>query len=269
VGVALRSVPRNAPCPCGSGKKHKLCCGTTRDEERALARAAEAVAAAAELPTLFPLVRPDCKKFDAWAEPVLRRGLDESTPPTVVREGIDALTRGERHRIARWLPDSMPFAWEKLSRDLDEESLCVAVLAGAVTAGLSERLGVDCDLVELLDEGGSTDPVDALALVVDPCDLWNPLELQRADAALSSLDDELDDEAWEAARAAVLAAEVERLASKHHRSRLVRLVGYVEAQLPWPEFPHASNVVADACERFRRDRAVRPQLAVCLLGDLL
>jgi hypothetical protein len=269
VGVALRSVPRNAPCPCGSGRKHKLCCGTTRDEEWALTRAAEAVAAAAELPTLFPLARPDCKKFDAWAEPVLRRGFDESTPPTVIPEGVDALTRGERQRIARWLPESMPFAWEKLSREADGEALCVAVLAGAVTAGLSERLGVERDLLELLDENGDADPLNALALALEPCDLWNPLELQRAEAALSSLDDELDDEAWEAASAAVLGAEVERLASKRHRLRLVRLVGYVEAQLPSPEFPHASRLLAEACGQFRRDRKVRSQLAVYLLNDLL
>jgi hypothetical protein len=187
----------------------------------------------------------------------------------VIREGIDALTRGEQNRIARWLPDSMPLAWEKLSREADGEALCVAVLAGAVTVGLSERLGVDPDLVELLDEGGDADPADALALIVDPCDLWSPIELQLADAAVSSLDDELDDEAWEAAHTAVLVEQVARLASKRHRSRLVRLVGYVEAQLPWPEFPRASRRLAEACERFRRDRTVRSQLAVYLLGDLL
>ncbi|MGH3839770.1 MAG: SEC-C metal-binding domain-containing protein, partial [Pseudonocardiaceae bacterium] len=28
--MAAPAGPRNRPCPCGSGRKHKLCCVTTR-----------------------------------------------------------------------------------------------------------------------------------------------------------------------------------------------------------------------------------------------
>jgi transposase len=109
--------------------------------------------------------------------------------------------------------------------------------------------------------------VDVLALVVEPCDLWSPIDAQVAAEALLSPD--LDDQEWEETYEAKLAAQVALLSTKRHRSRLARLVGYVEAQLPWPAFPVASRIVADACGCFRRDRALRAHLSAFLLVDVL
>jgi len=55
--VASVSVPRNAPCPCGSGLKYKKCHGLTRDQERALVTRLEALTDARELPRMFPSLR--------------------------------------------------------------------------------------------------------------------------------------------------------------------------------------------------------------------
>src|SRR5207244_442809 len=49
-----RPTPRNAPCPCGSGRKHKRCCGLTREQERQRARTIEVALEIASLPYWFP-----------------------------------------------------------------------------------------------------------------------------------------------------------------------------------------------------------------------
>lgn len=265
------AVPRNAPCPCGSGRKHKLCCGMTRDEERAAARRVEALLAATALPELFPLLRPDCKKFDAWAARVLARGpsLLEDPPQRLLDEALAALSRGERERIVRWPRETMPLGWQALRRDADEEQLVTALLLAAVVVGLNERGPLDPEVVELLDEDDLADPAEALALAVESRDLWSAVEAQIADDALESLPDELDDEAYEVLWDATLALEAARLATGRHRKRLVRLVGYVRRRLPLPEHPRASAGLAAACAAFERDRAVRGRLAALLLADAL
>ena len=58
-------VPRNAPCPCGSGKKYKRCC---LDRERELFRKADVVEELFGLASMFPLLRPDCPEFDLWLD---------------------------------------------------------------------------------------------------------------------------------------------------------------------------------------------------------
>jgi preprotein translocase subunit SecA len=39
--VAPKKIPRNAPCPCGSGKKYKNCCGKSGPKKGALAQSEE------------------------------------------------------------------------------------------------------------------------------------------------------------------------------------------------------------------------------------
>ncbi|MGH3031327.1 MAG: SEC-C metal-binding domain-containing protein [Gaiellaceae bacterium] len=68
MSVAAPAVPRNRPCPCGSGRKHKLCCGTTRTEQWELRRREEELTAAAHLAATIPLARPASVEFDAWAD---------------------------------------------------------------------------------------------------------------------------------------------------------------------------------------------------------
>jgi preprotein translocase subunit SecA len=35
--ITEKKIPRNAPCPCGSGKKYKNCCGKSGPKKGALA----------------------------------------------------------------------------------------------------------------------------------------------------------------------------------------------------------------------------------------
>jgi hypothetical protein len=62
-GISL--VPRNSPCPCGSGKKYKHCC---LDRERELVRRADAFEELFGLASMFPLLRPDSPEFNAWVD---------------------------------------------------------------------------------------------------------------------------------------------------------------------------------------------------------
>lgn len=231
-------------------------------------RQAEALLAAAALPTVFPLLRPDCKKFDVWAERVLARGISpDDPPPRLLEGGVAALSRGERERIVRWPGENAPRAWAELRGLLLEERLAEALVAGAVMAGLNERRGIDPLALDALEYGEEAveDP-GALAVAIEPSDLWSPAEAEVAGAALDAVpEDELDDERWDA----VVASEAELLATGRHRSRLVRLVGYVRRALPDPDYPRASVALAGACDAFQRDRAVRRRLAALLLTDAL
>ena len=86
-------VPRNAPCPCGSGLKYKRCC---LDRERELVRKADVLEELLSLPTMFPLLRPDSRELDAF--------LDARSDPEVTKglidEALAQLSEEERVRIA-------------------------------------------------------------------------------------------------------------------------------------------------------------------------
>ncbi len=266
-------MPRNAACPCGSGRKHKLCCGTTRAQEREIERQTAALLAATRLPELFPLLRPECRKFDEWAEKVVGRWQAAAEGPSqrLLEEAVDTLAHGERERIARWPRETIEIAWTELCREADEERLVTALLAASVTVGLNERAyPLDVEMLELLEKEERTSPAEALAYVLEPSDLWSPPEAQVLDAALERLPEDLDDDdevdaLWTATVAEVAAA----LATPRHRRRLVRLVGYVRRCLPVDGLEQASSLVSEACDAFQRDRGVRSELAALLLEDSL
>ncbi len=272
--MAVAVVPRNASCPCGSGRKHKLCCGTTREQEREAERRDSALLAATRLPEAFPLLRPDCKKFDAWAAVVLERGAEiaDQLPRWAIEAGIQALGRGERERIARWALETSPRAWTALREDADEDELVTVLLAASVMLGLIERLHpFRPESVGLLEDDpeARADPVEALALVLEPADLWCLSEATSLDLALELLPEDLDDDLAEELWHRTVAEVATSLATARHRARLARLVGYVRFHLPAAGFPEASGALASACAAFEADRVVRARLAALLLEDLL
>jgi hypothetical protein len=253
VRVAL--VARNAPCPCGSGRKHKLCCGTTRTQERARKEALEILGA---LAAIFPLLRPDSAAFELWAD----AHADAPLTPALVDDALSTLNGTERERIAHAHAREFPEVWAGLVADVgDETDAEYAVLAGAVVAAMHEERRLDPWLLESMGAEVAQDPAETLALCLDPCAFWNPVEAASVEAALASARD--DD--WES----VLDAEAGRLRTPQHDRRLALLVGRVHDQLPVHGFRRASRAIKAACDSFERDETVRAGLAAMLLDDAL
>ena len=244
----------------------------TRSEERDLTDRAQRIMTVVALPTLFPLLRPDCRNFDRWANRLARRGpaILDGDSQALADEGIASLSRPECNRIEREPRQLLGERWDELVADLERRSPAKALLAGAVTAGLRERLGLQWSRVELLEQDPDTfepDPAGALALVLDPQDLWGPPEVEAAAATLGTLptEDLADDDVWYS----VIHECAGELVSPWHERRLRKLVGYVRFQVPLPDMPRASALLAQACSSFKCDRQLRTRLPGLLLADAL
>lgn len=266
-------IARNAPCPCGSGRKYKLCCGTTRAEERAFARRiewqAEVLAEVMRLPTEFPRLRPEGEAFSAWVDDV---AADDPLGASV-KEGIARLEPKERRRIERTHAKEFPAVWHGFCDELggDEEVAREAVVAGAVVAALNERQPPDADTLALLEESDDllNDPCEALVFALQAGDLWSVYESIQVDEALRAIPEALDDEAYDAEWNGVVRAQAARLRSRWHDKRLKLLVGRLRARLPLADYPRSSSALLAACEAFERDDAMRRRLAELLLADSL
>jgi hypothetical protein len=235
-GKSLR--PRNAPCPCGSGRKYKKCC---LDREPALRRSAEALEEVLALPTLFPLISPIDAEFELWACEHAGEELDRE----LIEEGISLLPTGELERIADAHARDHPEAWASLvADDGDEDEARTTVIVGAVTAALAEQRELCPHCLVLVEDGRDRDAAEVLARLVEPCDLWSIEEAVLAE-------DEVD---------------VARLAksrwSDDHERRLTLLVERVGARLP-----QDARVGAAAVAEFRENARVRRRLAGLLLED--
>jgi hypothetical protein len=230
--------PRNAPCPCGSGRKYKKCC---LEREPELRRRAEALEEVLALPALFPLLRPVDADFERWASDHAREELDRK----LIEEGGSRLPTWERERIAGAHAREHPEAWASLVADVgDENDACQALMVGSVTAALSEQRELCPHCLDLVQNGADSDAAEVLASLIEPCDLWS-----IEDAMLA--EDELD---------------VSRLAEKRwtddHDCRLTLLVDRVGARLP-----EGSRVAAAAVGEFRKSARIRGRLAGLLLED--
>jgi len=281
----MKPVPRNAPCPCGSGRKHKLCCGTTRDQDRERRQVASVLQELLALPAGFPALRPCSGGFERWA----RDHADCAPARELIEEGGTHMGPRERRRIAAAAATECPIVWESLRADIrDDEIAGRMLLVGAVLSGLAQQVPLDDEVLQLLEARPELleDHAEALALALDAGDLWSVLESAAADAALAAidevelvarLDESLDDDGYgaqferlyEERWTAVLVAEARRLARKDHRRRLDRMVERLREQLPCPGSPRASAGLEAACSAFARDRGLRDRVAWMLLGDSL
>ncbi|MGH3005442.1 MAG: SEC-C domain-containing protein [Gaiellaceae bacterium] len=276
MSVAAPTVPRNRPCPCGSGRKHKLCCGTTRTEEREHQHRQEALTAAAHFAVAVPLARPTTAEFDAWADRVARSGgaVDEEENGRLLDEGRDVLAAEERERVVEAVRRALPSLCDELEESVGAEALAEAILMGAVVAGVNERVraGDTRSLWLIEDDSAERGPAEVLSLGLDPGELWNAAETQRLDDALNGLPyDDYDDDDPELDRLwnRTVAAMAKRMATPAHQRRLQRLVGYLRARLPIEGYPKTSGALMVACEIFERDKTVRARTAALLLADTL
>lgn len=278
------TVPRNAPCPCGSGRKHKLCCGTTREQERELERIEKVLEKVVALPARLPSLRPTSAAFERWAD-----RLDDLSGARLIELGVGLLGGRERKRIVRTFDRELPGVRATLVAGIGNAELVErALLAGAVAAALDERQRPGSRWLQLLEERTElrADPAETLALALEAGDVWSLRESAEADDALASIDEDalmaeidadLDDELWDetydglyrARWKNVLGREAERLASKDHRKRLARLVARLARFEPCACHPRAWEGIAAACTAFDRDARLRARVLALLLEDSL
>lgn len=230
----MSAFPRNAPCPCGSGRKYKRCC---IDRKRELLRRASALEELAGLPALFPRLRPSEPEFEAWVS-----SLAAGEPsPELIEDGVARLSADERCRIKTAYTSEFPVVWQELSAELgdaaDDDNLLVAA---AVVASLHERRRLDPNELAHLDECDDcrSGPAEALASVLEACDLWSVVEAASE-----------DDPVW----------------SNDHERRLELLVARVQRQLPLTEHPLASAALVSACSVVFAEAEVRDRLVALLL----
>jgi hypothetical protein len=248
-------VGRNEPCPCDSGRKVKRCCGV--EGVRRWRETAHDVFSAA---LCFPRLRPTSSTFDDWAAaPAAEWSREE------LEQGLGALGEVERERIVAAARNMDADVWAGFVRDLGgEEHVVPILLLGAVVAGLDERdRPLDPDALDLLehDPDVRADPVEALALVLEPRDLWSVIESALAVEAIDAAHGAFADTA--------LPAAADRLATPWHDERLLVLVERLCDRLPDPSFPLASAALTDACRAVAEDDRLRRRLRAELLLDSL
>jgi hypothetical protein len=263
----MARVARNAPCPCGSGRKFKKCCGLTREQELDLLRRLEVAREIAMLPQHFPRLRPAGEAFERWADGVAGGELEDAQ----LDEALALIEQEERDRIVRAQRDAAPGEWGRLVEGLGDEELAEqALVAGSVVAALRDRRPPDPLRLELVDELErlQEDPCEALAMALAAEALWSLEESRRAEAAVAAIPDELDDDAYGERWEEVLAREAERMTTGWHRERLEWLVARLRAQAIGP-YAKAAAAIAEGCARFERDEELRRRLAAMLLADSL
>lgn len=257
---------RNDPCPCGSGKKYKRCCGFDRAAERLLELRLSAIEELARIAYRSPRLVPDCDGFDDWVGAVLAGeiALDAN-------QGIEALGVDEPVRIVAACLELHPSEWDELSvRAGSDRDAVGALLGGAVAAGIRDHRPVGRWLVETVEETESLrdDPFEALAMCLDGEQLWDDSDGFETDRAVATIPAWLDDDAYDVHWQEVVTTVTARLATDWHARRLQRLVRRVERSLPFAGFPSASAAIAQGCAAFGEDEAVRRRLAEIMLEDM-
>ncbi len=258
---------RNDPCPCGSGRKYKRCCGFDRAAERALEDRLAAVEEIAKLAFRSPQLLPDSDAYDDWVRATVAGEI-----PSDVNAAIATIGGDEPERILATCLDLFPDEWSALSaRSVSERDALAALLGGAVVAGIRdfrypERFAVET--VEASDDL-SGDPFEALAMCLEGSQLWSPAEGLEAERAIAAIPDWVDDDVYEIRWQEALRITAPRLVTEWHRRRLARIVGRIERQLPFEGFPRASAAIQAGCGQFAADERFRARLAATLLGDMV
>ena len=254
---------RNDPCPCGSGKKYKRCCGFDRATERANELRLEAVHEIVLLAYASPRLVPDSDTFDAWVGALLAKetGID-------VEAGIRSIGDLEARRIIEACAAVHADRWTELVDQVgDETHACLYLLGSAVNAGIRDHRPVERWMVELTE--GECKPGEALALCLDGDRLWSRAEGIAAERAVDAIPEWVDDEEYDALFHPSVARVAQHHATDWHARRLARIVRRVEAQLPFEGLAEATENVRADCVRFAEDEAFRADLAATLLSDLV
>jgi hypothetical protein len=258
---------RNDPCPCGSGRKYKKCCGFDRSSERAIEDRLAAVEETARLAFGSLHLVPLCDAYDAWVRAVVAGELDAD-----IEEAITTLGEEESRRIVDSCLALYPAEWSGLASRCQSELVAVAALVGgAVAAGIRDYRPpepIDLETVEESDDLAG-DPFEALAMCLDGGQLWDSEEGREAERAIDAITDWVDDEAYDRRFEEVLNDLAARCMTDWHRRRLARLVARVNEQLPYEGLPRASTAILSGCGQFAADEQFRLRLAATLLGDMM
>ena len=253
-------VPRNAPCPCGSGLKYKRCC---LDRERELARRADALEVLGGLASLFPLMRPSGGELEEW----LAAHATPDPDPETTAAGVALLSPAERRAIVDAHLTRYPGGWQSLVDDVGGvETAEESAVIGALYAALRETRTPDHLAIQLL--GDEDDPAEQLALTIDATDLWSIQEAAALDEVLASLDSDLDDDLYERVWIATIEHIAARFWTDAHERRLDVLVGRLRRQLRELP-PSAAEILGRACGTYENDPAMRERLGALLLSDTL
>ena len=253
-------VPRNAPCPCGSGLKYKRCC---LDRERELARRADALEVLGGLAALFPLMRPCGGELEEW----LAAHATPDPDPETIDAGIALLSPAERRAIVDAHRTQYPGVWQSLVDDAGGvETAEESAVIGALAAALRETRTPDHLAIQLL--GDEDDPAEQLALAIDATNLWSIQEAAALDEVLASLDSDLDDDLYERVWIATIEHIAARFWTDAHERRLDVLVGRLRSQLRELP-PSAGEMLGRACGAYENDQAIRQRLGALLLSDTL
>jgi hypothetical protein len=258
---------RNEPCPCGSGRRYKRCCGFDRARERALEDRLTAIEEIARLAYRSPRLLPDCDAYDGWVRAVLTGTLRPHPEAAIATLGAE-----ESSRILTACLELHPDEWATLSARCGSDRDAVgALLGGAVAAGIRDFQPVGRFAMETVEESESVrgQPLEALAMCLDGSQLWDEDEGLEADRSIALIPEWVDDDEYGLRWDAAIEALAARLLTDWHRRRLARLVARVAQQLPLHGFPHASTAIEAGCVQFASDRALEPRLAATLLEDMV
>ena len=252
-------VPRNAPCPCGSGLKYKRCC---LDRERELARRADALEVLGGLAALFPLMRPCGGELEEW----LAAHATPDPDPETTDAGIALLSPAERRAIVDAHLSRYPEVWQSLVDDAGgAETAEESAVVGALGAALRETRTPDHLAIQLLRDDDDT--AEQLALAIDATNLWRIDEALALDEVVESLDPDLDD-LYERVWIATVEQLAARLWTDAHERRLDVLVGRLRSQLR-ELAPSAGEILGRACGDYENDPTIRQRLGALLLSDTL
>ncbi len=258
---------RNEPCPCGSEKKYKKCCGYDRATERALKDKASAIEDIATLAYHSPELVPDSDAFDGWVRGALAGEVDASAD-----DALATLEDGEAARIVAACLDIHADEWPGLVRRCGSgRDAAAALLAGSVAAGIRDHHPPSRRLIELAESSKTSQdaPLEALGMCFDGSQLWSDEDGVEAARAIEAIPEWVDNDEYERRWLAELEAVAANRTTDWHRRRLARLVGRVERRLPFEGLPRASAAIAAGCTEFAADEHSRLRLAAMLLSDLI
>jgi len=258
---------RNEPCPCGSEKKYKKCCGYDRATERALEDKASAMEEIAALAFDSPQLVPESDAFDDWVRGILAGELEASAD-----EALATLEDGEAARIVAACLDIHADEWPELVRRCGSgRDAAAALLAGSVAAGIRDHRPPPRRLIELAESSKTSHdaPLEVLGMCFDGSQLWSDEDGVEAARAIEAISEWVDDDEYDRRWLTALETVAANRTTDWHRRRLARLVRRVERHLPFEGLPRASAAIASGCTEFAADEHSRLRLAAMLLGDLI
>lgn len=244
---------RNDPCECGSGLKHKRCCGADPDRLEALADVRNAAA-------LLPALRPagaEALRYCGRSAAELGEN-DGSVPDDIVAAGVALVDGPDRAQIAATFREAAPDAWERLA-DVAEHAERELV-GSAIRGAICDRRPVPrTQLVVIEMEQSLPDEVGVrLGAVLPSGAVWSFADAKNV---LSELPNGfLWRRVWEPMEGPLL----DRV-KDWHVERVRLLCDALHRHLPLPSLPRASQIMLADCEAVLRDDAEARRTAATLL----